>query len=311
MKIIQIGHSKSGNFWLYSIIQAILHGAEIPISSFIKDQPIYSIAQSWDLSYENQADIDVLDIEGESCYYRISSIFRMPVIDLEDYLSRATHVWSHSPYCPRSQAVLPKFDKIIYLIRDPRDRAISAANFRFTPYGQKYLPHNDPDPETWLRRRYWSQMYRWVNHVGGFLSHAEEMNIHVVFYERLLHNFDQELQSLLAYLNLDLSSEVIDQIKMQVDFSTMKAENPQHVRRGKAGRWKSVLSNHQKRITILSAGPYIRYLGYPDNRTDLSQVDQPSLPSPINHGIIKRGLIRGRRVRNLQRLLGLMRLIEK
>jgi aryl sulfotransferase len=302
MKILQIGHSKSGNFWLYNIIQEILGGAQIPQRNFIKDQPIYTLAQNWDLSYENQADIDVLDIDVESCYYRISSIFRMPVDDLEEYLSRVTHVWSHSPFCSRSQTVLPEFDKVIYLIRDPRDRAISAANFRFTPYGRKYYPHLDPDPETWLKRRFWSLIYRWVNHVGGYLSQAEKLNIHVIFYERLLHNFDQELEALLNYLELDLNSEVLKHIKERVDFSTMKVENPQHVRRGKSGRWKSTLTKNQKRIAMLYAGPLINYLGYPNLRTDPDKTTLPELPAPADKKRIRRGIFWGQLVRNIKKV---------
>ncbi|NJM16702.1 MAG: sulfotransferase domain-containing protein, partial [Bacteroidales bacterium] len=41
----------------------------------------------------------------------------------------------------RCYSVFPKFDKIVYIVRDPRDVALSMARFQFTPYMQTYYPH--------------------------------------------------------------------------------------------------------------------------------------------------------------------------
>ena len=92
MKIIQAGRAKSGNFWLFKILQSIFIKSGYEWKSYIQTQPIHEIARNWDLSYKEQADIDVMDIEPHGYYYRISSIFRMPIADVEDYVSRCTLV---------------------------------------------------------------------------------------------------------------------------------------------------------------------------------------------------------------------------
>ena len=124
MRILQAGRAKSGNFWLYTIIKTIVTKAGHDWSGYVQTQPIYEIARHWELSYRDQAAIDVLDIERYRCYYRISSIFRMPIDDIDEYLSKCTLVWTHSSFCEQSAEVLPKFDKVVYVVRDPRDAAI-------------------------------------------------------------------------------------------------------------------------------------------------------------------------------------------
>ena len=289
MKLIQIGEAKSGNYWLYTILNNILTQGSLEQKSFIKAQSIYKIAKAWELSYDNQADIDVLDIGADGCFYRISSIFRMPIEDISEYISQTSHVWSHSPSHRESKNILKQFDKIVYIIRDPRDRAISAAKFRFTPYGLKFYSPAEPDPESWLENRFERLINRWVEHVGGYLEHANEQNIHVIFYERLLHSFDQEFSALLDYLELDLKAKAVEEIKQKVRFSSMHALNPGHVRKGKSGYWEDSLTDKQKRITVRFAAPMLKYLGYPlynlNGKNNFPKIPQRINPSQVRNAV--------------------------
>ncbi len=96
MSVLQIGMERSGNYWLYNILQNIIKYSHSDNNSLIQNHPIHSYAKSWELSYPNQADIDVLDIEPLNNYFRISSIFRMPIENIEDYIKECSHVWSYS-----------------------------------------------------------------------------------------------------------------------------------------------------------------------------------------------------------------------
>jgi len=165
--ILQSGVPKSGNFWLYEILENCLQKAGLSRSSFIQNQPIHRIAQNWELSYNKQVDIDVLDITDDGCFYRISSIFRHPVLDIDDYLQRTTHVWTHSSFCDTSRDVLPKFDKIVYIIRDPRDAALSHARFVLTPYMKtpymkKYFPNDFDSKREYLEKQLEGKLTSWV-----------------------------------------------------------------------------------------------------------------------------------------------------
>ncbi len=134
MKILQNGYPKSGNYWLYKIIDNIYKQASIEKYSFIKNHPIYDIAKHWELSYPQQVDIDMIDVLYVGTFFRISSVFRRKIADFSQYVNQTSHVWSHSNYCEKSAGVFNHFDKVIYIIRDPRDVLISSANFAFTPY---------------------------------------------------------------------------------------------------------------------------------------------------------------------------------
>lgn len=294
MKILQAGMAKSGNFWLYKIIQGILSHGGLENKSFIQNHPIHELAQTWDLSYKEQADIDVLDIDPHKCFYRISSVFRMPIEDIDDYIQQCNHVWTHSHFCQRSVTVLPKFDKIVYIIRDPRDRAISAAKFRFTPYMQKYYPHGDPDPDASLAHSLTGNVRSWVQHGGGYLRCRDELQIHFVFYERLLHAFGEEVADLLEYLDIELSEEAIAAIKRDVEFNTMKRENPHHVRKGRSGRWREVLTDAQKQRAARIAGPMLEILNYPvyESQTDQSL---PCLPTQLDSSQIEKAIAHANR----------------
>lgn len=280
MKIIQIGTGKSGNLWLYKILQSIFKRANLEMKSLIQSHPIHPIAKSWPLSFPEQADIDYLTIEPTRWYYRISSIFQMPIDDVDDYLSKVSHVWMQSFFYPgRSEQLLSKFDKIVYIIRDPRDVAISMSRFAFTPYQLKYYPHPIPDPDTYLQKRFPDELSQWVRHVGGYLKEKERLNIHFVFYERLLSAYESEMKQLLNYLGLTLSTSVIEQIKNEVNFKSMKEKNPHHLRKGEAGGWRATLTPSQKKLVLKLARPMLSLLNYPIQEQE-SRI--PSLPSDID-----------------------------
>jgi aryl sulfotransferase len=282
MKILQIGVAKSGNFWLYKILQNIAKYGGLEQKTFIQNQPIHSLAKTWDLSYEEQADIDVLDIKTKGCFYRISSIFCMPIENIDEYLRQTSHVWTHSTFCQRSFEVLPKFDKVVYLIRDPRDSAVSAYKFRFTPYAQKYLAGGELEPDIWFSNAFEPRMKLWVRHVGGYLKHMHELSMHVIFYERLLHSFRTEFDRLLDYLEIDLDESSIERIQHEVDFTTMKKKNPQHVRKGRSNQWEDLFSDGQKRQAQRIAGPMCELLHYPCGKVSKASEALPSVPQHLS-----------------------------
>ena len=279
MKLIQIGMSKSGNFWFYQILQEILKAANIERKSFVQNQPIHKIAKDWPLSFQGQADIDVMTIEPRKIFWRISQIFRMPIEDLDDYVSKCSHVWVHSFHCEKTREVLSKFDKIIYIIRDPRDAAISMSRYAFTPYQKKFFDTAQTDPKDFLNTKFIDQINQWVRHVGDYLKHIQEHPFYIVFYERFLADFENELANLCQYLGVTLDAEDLYRIQIAVNADTLKQKNPQHVRKGRFGQWKEQLSPKQKKAALKMAGPLLSLLHYPlkndDNRL-------PHLPKDIN-----------------------------
>jgi len=300
MTILQAGVPKSGNYWLYSIIKNILASAGNEHRSYIQQHPIQERAKNWQLSFAGQSEMDFLTIEGGRCYCRLSGVFREEITDINDYIEQCSQVWTHSPLNPLSQSIIPKFDKIIYIIRDPRDVAISYSKFAFTEHKLKNgAPHYEQSPETYLGNRIEEMTRQWVQHVGGYLKYRNELNIYPVFYERLLHSFDSELEGLLTYLKIELSSEEIAKIKHNVAFKTMKQQSPKHLRQGSSGQWQDKLSDRQQQKVVQVAAPMLDLLGYSTTARNI-----PDLPENINPEVLNNAIATSERsaLDQLQRL---------
>lgn len=266
MKILQGGAPKCGNLWLYQIIQQVLERSGQPASSFIQRQPIYELAKAWDLNYPSQASIDVLDITDLQYSYRISSIFRMPVESIKDYVAQTDHVWTHSPVCKRSGELFSLFDKKVYIVRDPRDRAISASKYYTSDYMRKYYPQEETDPKRYLEKHFDALLLEWVWHVYDHLRYSRGHHIHIAFYEGFLLDFQQELGRLLDYLEVRLSEQEREELQQAMSFATMKSKNPKHLKKGQSGYWMDQLTEKQAEQADIIAGPLIRFLGYPAYR---------------------------------------------
>ncbi|MGV3541016.1 MAG: sulfotransferase domain-containing protein [Rufibacter sp.] len=266
MHILQGGAPKCGNFWLYQIIQDILKRNGQTPKSFIQRHPIYELARTWDLNYPSQASIDVLEITDLQDSYRISSVFRMPIDNLPEYVSQSSHVWTHSPICKRSGEVLDLFDKKVYILRDPRDRAISAAKYYCSEYMLKYYPQPIKDPKEYLNVHFDDLMREWVWHVFDHLRLSQQHQIHITLYEAFLMDFQAELDRLLVYLGLELTVVQREEMQEAMSFSTLQKQNPKHLKKGQSGYWMEQLTDEQIQQADLIAGPLIRFLGYPGGK---------------------------------------------
>ncbi len=114
-----------------------------------------------------------------------------------------------------------------------------------------------------------------MNHVGGYLKHQKDLNIHFVFYEILLHNFDQDLEKILEYMGIDLDAKARGEIKEKVSFNNMRKDSPNHIIKGKLGEWVDLLTDAQKEEVLEIANPLLKLLNYPLN----NEIDSlPELP---------------------------------
>lgn len=270
MKLLQIGYPKSGNFWLYQILEQVLIRSGNFQPKFIQQHPIHELAQSWELNYPTQADIDMIDITDLQTIFRISSIFQMPVSNFPEYLQKTNHVWTHSPVCERSAEVYSYFDKKIYIVRDPRDVLLSAAKYYCSPYMLKYYPQPISDPDEFLKKHFERLLQEWVWHVWDHLRLKEKFELQLCFFEGFKLDFQQELSLLLAYLQLDLPASERKDLEEAVSFKTLKKENPKHLKKGTSGYWMDRFSQEQAEKAEMIAGPLIDFLGYPKKDQKMS-----------------------------------------
>ncbi len=284
MKVIQIGMAKSGNYWLYTILKQILSLSGQWQGSFIQNQPLYAEAKKLTLSVKDQIDIDVMNIEDTGVYYRISSLPPHRIANLANYLDQSSLVWTHSPFCTRSLQVLSHFSKKVYICRDGRDVAVSAARFAMTPYKQTFYPNRFNTPEEYLENCLDGKARSWAKHCAGYLICPD---IYWVFYERLLHDFDREIEGLLNYLEIDLSAEDKAQVKNLASFETMKKDSPDHLKKGKSGNWSSFMNEYQQKRFIEIAGSVLEVLGYQVNVSPPTATKLPVRPQSISPELLK------------------------
>ena len=279
MNILQVSPPKAGSFWLHTILKNILQKKHLPLHNFIKQQPAYEQLKHRKLSFREQAGLDMMDIEEEGNFYRVSSIFREEIMDIRDYASKATLAWTHSTFCSKSPGVLQLFDKKVIIVRDPRDRALSASRFAFTPYMQEHYPSSYTSPEEYLDGEYERLLEQWVWFYGNYLLHHEKLDLHFIFYERLLKDFQNELGKLLEYLDLKLTGFEKAELEETVSFSNMKEESPRHLQKGKSRKWVDQLTEEQQQKAIEKAGFLMDLFGYP---LTASEDSLPRFPHKIS-----------------------------
>lgn len=262
--VLQCGVAKSGNFWLYSAIQKLLAADERVQSSFIRQHPIFAEAKNWQLSFPEQASIDVLDITPTGYVTRISSRFEEAITNPADYMAQASHIWSHSPYRGAlSDAVLRHADCIIYIVRDPRDVLLSMTDFVFTPYMRENFPTEHEDPAAYLADRITVFPEHWANHVRGYLEAEPGLGIHIVTYEEMRANLPRSLRRIARWLGISSQTPGdIRSLSVQLGFKAMRDRRPGHVNQGKSERWRTSLTEAQNAQVIASAGSLMRRFGY-------------------------------------------------
>lgn len=279
MNILQVSAPKAGSFWLNTILKKILEKKGQTVSHYIRSQPEYERLKQKKLSFKGQAGVDMMDVEEDAVYYRVSSLFKEKITNLEEYSKQADLAWTHSTWCNRTPQVFAFFDRKVCIVRDPRDTALSAAKFAFTPYMQEHYPTSYKSVEEFFSAEYVLLLEQWVWFYGNYLLQKEALDLHFVFYENLLNDFSSELNSLLTYLDISLTPEEKLEIENAVSFSSMKKESPRHLQKGKSRKWVEKFSSEEIETASAKAGDLMKIFGYP--LTSEEAVQSLSVPKEL------------------------------
>ena len=251
--ILQTGVPRSGNFWLYSILEELYSLSGITLGKFISSQHIPSTIHE---NFYEQSKVDALNCNPRNgqCYWRISSQFKSKIDDLEDYLAAAEHIWTHSPYHRHLNLVLSSRTKIVYIVRDPRDTLVSKSHFQTRKTG---ISSAD-----FIRKYGQGELRRWRLHTASYLLAASTYDIHFIRYEDLLQNFAAAVHELIRYLELPLGAAATQSLEGNLSFNRMQPASPRHLRRGTSGQWKEDLAKLPVRLNLDELSPVMQYFGY-------------------------------------------------
>ncbi|XP_034368525.1 sulfotransferase 6B1-like [Arvicanthis niloticus] len=172
---------------------------------------------------------------------------------------------THLNYEMLPMTVKQKQCKIIYIVRNPKDTAVSMFHYyRDNP--------NLPSTETWAA---FLELFlkgdvvygSWFDHVLSWEEHKNDKNVLFLFYEEMKKDFVKSLKKITAFLGIDVNDSEMGEIARSTSFSEMKSNaaakencDPNHVicaltsdrnlvfRKGVVGDWINYFTPKQNRV---------------------------------------------------------------
>lgn len=172
----------------------------------------------------------------------------------------------------------PRYPKVVYLVRDPRDVCISYFHFRLRRFGPGEGPL-DRHVARFLAGEL-DPFGRWRENVGSWLgARRDDPGFLLVRYEDLVSEPARELRRIAAFLGLSEQADAIDLAVRRSSFDEMRrierfqAEVTGHlekervrqpfVRSGRVGGWQDELPDQLARMIERACREPMELLGYP------------------------------------------------
>lgn len=148
--------------------------------------------------------------------------------------------------------------KCIYVMRNPKDAAVSLYHMLFAMVTAKYDGTWQQFLPLWMAGRvtYGS----WFDHVLGWWSHRDDPNILFLKYEDMKKDLPSTIRKIAEFLEKQLTTEMVELIAEQCTFGAMKSnpatdfhqieavykpDAPRFMRKGKIGDWKNYFTDEQ------------------------------------------------------------------
>jgi len=226
--IVIVGYPKSGTSWLSKLVAELI---ECPLKG------------NWGFKIEND-----------------------PLEEGHNRKSNYDCYKSHHSYDEIFEVDKKSIEKIIYIIRDPRDIVISGVYFfRFfkrSTFINKLLPMKFKKKQMIKAVLFGNEKlnrwckFSWKDHYSNYLN----KDILFIKYEDLLQDARMECQRILKYLDLERTDEfLLNAIDKQ---SFKNAKKYSNARKGEKGYWKSQFSNSDKQLFLNKIGESLTFLGY-------------------------------------------------
>ena len=189
----------------------------------------------------------------------------MPFVDNKEYYTRiATPMYFKSHRTP-----MPKYRRVIYLVRDGRDVVVSFLHHLRAVYGTEI------DAMKFIQGG--SQYYgiQWQDHIQAWERNAYDAEILTVKYEDLKTNPVGTMQRVCAFAGVTRDEALIQRVVEGAAFEQMQRKEKQEgrpyaewigsapfVRRGKVGSYRDELPADQLAAFMERAGDMLRKYGY-------------------------------------------------
>lgn len=276
-KIIWIAaYPKSGSTWLRLFVAQLLAGAGETRS--IRDQILRVPVDFGLLGFDDALGIKLADLTPEE------AITLKPLrLEAEArHLSRPALYRTHDAWIRTEEGDARLSARAtagaIHLVRDPRDIAVSFAEFFDCDQDEAIARMADPryrldfDPDAAAGPQLPILLLDWSSHCRSWLT-AEEMPRLLIRYEDLLNDPVGEFSKMAAFAGLPTAAERIAAAVEATRFDRLKARDRQegfalrgdgrsHFRVGRAGGWQAALTPTQVRRIERDHGEMMVRLGY-------------------------------------------------
>lgn len=165
---------------------------------------------------------------------------------------------SHLPYdlVPKGygQATKPHV-RYIYVMRNPKDVAVSLYEFMVKVSGREALTWNEL-----FELFYQGQVYygSWFDHVLGWWKHRDDPDILILKYEDMRKDLPGAIQNIATFIGKELPRETLELVVSQTSFNAMKKEGNSNfsfhkgfkglcVRKGQVGNWREYFTEDQNK----------------------------------------------------------------
>ena len=271
-------YPKSGNTWFRAFLTALLgSNLEGPILEELEGGPIASSKEMFDL----EAGVD-------SCELTVSEIQRIRPDVFRSYASRSSerlYLKIHDARVDRENGIdiIPPdaTQGAIYLIRNPLDIAASWANHSGTSLEKSTdcLINETHILAKASSRKFANQVQQflgsWSDHVRSWTD-CQDFPVLAIRYENLLAAPLEHFSRAQKFLEIDKTSEQVEQAIASTRFETLQSYEAQHgfkerpkgskqfFRKGKSGSWREELPAECAKRIIDAHGETMRRFGYLD-----------------------------------------------
>jgi hypothetical protein len=262
---------KSGNTWMRVLLSSVLDPAEASVD--INDLPLSGALVT------SRATIDDLSLVGSSLLTPEEvERLRPPVHDMFAAENAQRFFKTHDAFTllPDGAPLLGRAGQgAIYLVRDPRDVAVSLTHFFAGDASVAMTLVNDEDACLGAGNRFHVQqrLLGWSGHAASWLD-QRTLPVHVVRYEDLLADTARTFAAVLRFLEIDASGGRIAEAVRQAAFGELRRQEQDHgfrekpasartfFREGRAGSWRDELTASAAAAIDARHGAMMARLGY-------------------------------------------------
>lgn len=143
----------------------------------------------------------------------------------------------------------PRYRRVIYIVRDPRDCAVSNYHWELKLRSVKEgYPIEDFVPR-WMNPDFWPRIGSWGDHVGSWLATRKgKEGFMIMRYEDLKENPERELMRVAQFVGIEATPE---RVKRAIDLSS--AENMRKIEKKQSGKWVATTLTRQDKPFVRNA----------------------------------------------------------